>query len=182
MRSAGHSRRPTGGGAILHHEELTYGLALPAGTPWDAAEGWLCRFHHAVAAALLHFRVEARVVSEGEDQQFGPFFCFQHQTPGDLLVADQKVVGSAQRRPHGATLQHGSILLRRSPLASALPGIADLTGVCPTVPELEQAIVEELVRTTEWSFEPGHWTTAERRAVAELDREKYRTAEWNEKR
>ena len=63
----------------------------------------------------------------GEEKKLGPFLCFQHQTPGDLLVAGHKVVGSAQRRPHGATMQHGSILLRRSPHAPALPGIADLS-------------------------------------------------------
>src|SRR5262245_39757909 len=27
-------RRPTGGAAILHHLEITYALALPAGPPW----------------------------------------------------------------------------------------------------------------------------------------------------
>src|SRR5436190_6027688 len=31
-------RRPTGGAAILHHRELTYALALPAGTPWHTEE------------------------------------------------------------------------------------------------------------------------------------------------
>src|SRR5258708_29095839 len=52
-------RRPTGGDAILHHHELTYALALPAGPPWHSAESWLCRFHHAIAAALRQFGVEA---------------------------------------------------------------------------------------------------------------------------
>src|SRR5688500_10259595 len=55
-------RRPTGGAAILHHLELTYGLALPAGPPWDAPEGWLCRFHRAIAGALKQFGVSAQVV------------------------------------------------------------------------------------------------------------------------
>ena len=78
-------RRPTGGAAILHHHELTYALALPAGPPWHTSESWLCRIHHAVAAALRRLGVETQAVVCGEEKQLGPFLCFQHQTPGDLL-------------------------------------------------------------------------------------------------
>jgi lipoyl(octanoyl) transferase len=175
-------RRPTGGAAILHHHEITYGLALPAGRPWHSAESWLCRFHHAVAAALLGFGVEARAVACGEEQKLGPVLCFLHQTPGDLLVNGKKVVGSAQRRPHGATMQHGSLLLRQSPHAPALPGMAELAGVGIGGSELADAIVAELTRATGWTFEAGDWTEAERRAAVELERDKYATAAWNEKR
>lgn len=175
-------RRPTGGDAILHHHELTYALALPAGPPWHTAENWLCRFHHAIQAALRRFGVEASAVACGEEQRLGPFLCFQHQTPADLRIAGHKVAGSAQRRPHGAMLQHGSILLRRSPHARELPGISDLTGKAVEGADLERAIVAELAAATGWTFEPGEWTDDERWAAAELERDKYATTEWNEKR
>jgi lipoate-protein ligase A len=175
-------RRPTGGAAILHHLELTYALALPAGPPWHSSESWLCRFHHAVAAALKSFGVESRAVVCGEEKKLGPFLCFQHQTPGDLLVAGHKVVGSAQRRPHGATMQHGSILLRRSPNAPALPGIVDLSMTPIDNADLERRIVAELKRETGWTFEADDWTVDERHDAAELEGEKYGTAAWNEKR
>jgi lipoyl(octanoyl) transferase len=182
LEDAAWVRRPTGGAAILHHLELTYSLALPAGPPWHSTESWLCRFHQAVAAALGQFGVESWLMAQGAEKTLGPFLCFLHQTPGDVLVNGHKVVGSAQRRPRGAIMQHGSILLRQSALTPALPGIAELSGACPTVPELEQAIVTELARITEWEFEPAYWTAAERRTMAELVRTKYATAEWNEKR
>jgi lipoyl(octanoyl) transferase len=175
-------RRPTGGAAILHHHEITYGLALPAGAPWHTAESWLCRFHHAVAAALKRLGVESRAVACGEERKLGPFLCFLHQTPGDLLVSGHKVVGSAQRRPHGATMQHGSLLLRQSPHTPSLPGIAELSGVTIPGPELAAAIVAELGRQTAWGFEPDGWTDAELGAAAELERDKYAAAGWNEKR
>jgi lipoate-protein ligase A len=175
-------RRPTGGDAILHHHELTYAQALPAGPPWHTSESWICRFHHAVGAALRRFGVEAGAVGCGEEQRLGPFLCFQHQTPADLRIAGHKVAGSAQRRPHGAMLQHGSILLRRSPHAPELPGIADLSGVTVEGPALEWAIVADLAKETGWTFEPADWTADERQWAAELERDKYATAAWNEKR
>lgn len=175
-------RRPTGGDAILHHHELTYCLTLPAGPPWHTSESWLCRMHHAIGAGLRQFGIEASAVACGQEQRLGPFLCFQHQTPADLRIGGHKVVGSAQRRPHGAMMQHGSILLRTSPHAPSLPGIAELAGVSLTIRELERAIVAELVKATGWTFEPTDWTADERQAAAELERDKYATAAWNEKR
>jgi lipoate-protein ligase A len=175
-------RRPTGGDAILHHHELTYCLALPAGPPWHTAESWLCRFHHAVGTALRRFGVETQAVACGQEQRLGPFLCFQHQTPADLRIAGQKVAGSAQRRPHGAMMQHGSILLRTSPHAPAVPGIAELSGVTIDLSDLEVALVAALATETGWTMEPSDWTAAERRTVADLERDKYATAAWNEKR
>jgi lipoate-protein ligase A len=175
-------RRPTGGDAILHHHELTYCLALPAGPPWHTSESWLCRMHHAIAAALRQLRVETQAVVCGQEQRLGPFLCFQHQTAADLRIAGHKVVGSAQRRPHGAMMQHGSILLRTSPHAPELPGITDLTGVEIAIPGLQQAIVDALARETGWSFVPDAWTGREWLDAVDLEREKYATAAWNEKR
>lgn len=175
-------RRPTGGDAILHHHELTYALALPAGPPWHTSESWLCRFHHAIGAALRTFGVETGAVSCGEEQRLGPFLCFHHQTPADLRIAGHKVAGSAQRRPHGAMLQHGSILLRQSPRAPELPGIAELSGVTIDGVALGQAIATELAKGTGWTFEPADWTDEERRWAAELERDKYANMTWNGKR
>jgi lipoate-protein ligase A len=175
-------RRPTGGAAILHHLEITYALALPAGPPWHNAENWICRMHHAIAAALHLFDVNATAVACGEEQKLGPHLCFLHQTPADLRINGHKVVGSAQRRPHGATMQHGSILLRRSPRAPSLPGICDLAGRDVNPSDLERGIVAELSTATRWTFESNDWSEVERNAAIELERTKYATREWNEKR
>jgi len=175
-------RRHTGGAAILHDREITYALALPAGSPWHTTESWICRFHHAVTAALNRFGVKSRSVACGEEKKLGPYLCFLHQTPGDLLVEGHKVVGSAQRRPHGALLQHGSILLRRSEHAPAVPGIVDLSGMNAAGPEFQKEIVAALAAETGWTFEPSDWTDAENRHAAELVRDKYGTLAWNERR
>src|SRR4051812_15493101 len=49
-------RRATGGGAIVHHHELTYALALP---PGRGGAGWPCRMHDIIRAALGSFGVSA---------------------------------------------------------------------------------------------------------------------------
>ena len=68
----------------------------------------------------------------GEPSSFGavrqPFLCFQRRAPGDVLVAGEKVAGSAQRRCRGAVLQHGSVLLARSPAAPELLGLKELAA------------------------------------------------------
>src|SRR5438067_8081783 len=39
-------RRPSGGAALVHHLEVTYALALPAGADWQpAGVSWLGRLH-----------------------------------------------------------------------------------------------------------------------------------------
>jgi lipoate-protein ligase A len=182
LRDVAYVRRPTGGAAILHHLEITYALALPAGPPWHNSENWICRMHYAIAGALRRFEVNASPVVCGEEQKLGPHLCFLHQTPADLRINGHKVVGSAQRRPRGATMQHGSILLRRSPYAPKLPGIYDLAGRDLDSNELASAIVAELSAATGWAFEPKDWTDAERRAADEIERTKYATREWNNKR
>jgi lipoyl(octanoyl) transferase len=68
-----------------------------------------------------------------------PFLCFQRRSPGDLVMraksglgldadAWHKILGSAQRRRHGAVLQHGSLLWGRSNYAPELPGVSELAG------------------------------------------------------
>lgn len=174
-------RRQTGGATIVHHRELTYALALPSGPLWHNSESWLCRFHHALTQVLSGFGVVTRSVVCGEEQKLGPQLCFLHQTPADLKIEGHKVVGSAQRRPHGALLQHGSILLERSPHTPHLPGIAELSGVKIDPIELRTAIVNYFGISEGWLFESGEWLPAEHEWAADSVRTKYGTEAWNRK-
>ncbi len=145
-------RRATGGGAIVHDAELTYCLALAEGHPLASrAEALYRASHAAIARALASCGVAAEptgvaaVAGEAFSREAEePFLCFQRRGPFDLLVERVKVVGSAQRRRHGAAIQHGSVLLARSPHAPELPGIGELTGGAPTAQRLAEAMAREL--------------------------------------
>ncbi|MBX9580672.1 MAG: lipoate--protein ligase family protein [Gemmataceae bacterium] len=176
-------RRATGGAAIVHHHELTYALALPAGKEWQGAEPWACRFHHLVRDVLAGAGVKARAVVCGEEQKLGEVLCFLHQTAGDLLIDGSKVAGSAQRKRRGALLQHGSILLGRSEFAPSVPGIDDLAGRGVSTPgELAGRLAAALAADLECEVIPADWTPAELARVPAVRAGVYANRAWNEKR
>jgi lipoate-protein ligase A len=173
-------RRLTGGAAIVHHHELTYALALPAGRPWQTpGASWINRWHEIVRTVLAGFGIRAALCRE--EVRLGEVLCFLHHTPGDLLIGSAKVAGSAQRKRSGALLQHGSILLAQSPATPALPGITELSGSTLPVELLWPALVEEFNRATAWPIEAGNWTAEEEQAIAEL-LPRYDSPGWNKRR
>jgi lipoate-protein ligase A len=119
-------RRLSGGGAILHHREITYSCCIPGGHPLAGEPTLLYeQIHRRICEVLAEFGLSAepRGAHEGGEK---PFLCFARGDRRDLVCQGFKVVGSAQRRRGAGVLQHGSILLRRSPLLPEFPGLLDL--------------------------------------------------------
>jgi len=175
-------RRASGGGAIMHHHELTYCLALPAELATRKAGSWLCRVHDAIRSTLSTYGVAASGVSCGEDKKLGSFLCFQHQTPADLLIGGHKIVGSAQRKRRGAVMQHGSILLQRSPLAPVLPGVGELAQVQIDAFDLATRLAATLQAETGWQFDPDELDAGELSRVPDVVRDTFAADEWNHRR
>lgn len=126
-------RRLTGGGAILHDQELTYSVLIPASHPLHADPYRLYEtVHRGIIALLTDCGATARLRSDVPfEQTEDGFLCFLRRDPNDVVTDSRsgrtdKVIGSAQRRRKGTILQHGSILLRQSALTTELPGICDL--------------------------------------------------------
>ena len=135
-------RRKTGGGAIVHDHELTYSILIPKrdDRPTKGHNELLYRaIHWAVADSLIALGWNARFSEacknktsctmktiNGKNQE--PFLCFLRRTPIDLVVGDDKILGSAQRRSAAGLLQHGSFLLRRSQSALELSGLLDASN------------------------------------------------------
>ena len=175
---AGHStsqaiaavRRSTGGGAIVHHFDWTYSVAMPAallGPSVGAASAVYDAVHSEVVSWLRENGVEASQVRAEEtcapkDGKCA-FLCFQRRSVGDVVADGFKLLGSAQRRRYGGLLQHGSLLLGESPHAPELPGIAEvksngrltnLTGDNQVLDQLAWRIADKIGSIWGVSFDP----------------------------
>ena len=123
-------RRPTGGGALWHDLEVTYAVVVPSTHPAVRPSRSLYRvIHQAIADHLRSRGIPAArrgEVDPGGNPANRPFLCFTDRDSDDIIFRNVKLVGSAQRRRSGAILQHGSLLLGRSPTTPGLPGLCDL--------------------------------------------------------
>ena len=110
-------KRPTGGRAILHAEEITYSGVIPVAFGLSPRE-----VYNKISVALtrgLALYNPALVKSELEDLQ--PNFsdllkqpqgslCFASTAKSEVKFGGKKLIGSAQRKLKNIILQHGSIL------------------------------------------------------------------------
>jgi lipoate-protein ligase A len=105
-------RRPTGGKAVWHDDEVTYAVAAPIAL-FGSLRNAYCEIHSRLAQALRTLGVAATLAPYGAPVRpsDGPTSCFASPVGGEILVGGRKLVGSAQVRRAGAFLQHGSILL-----------------------------------------------------------------------
>lgn len=106
-------RRPTGGRAVLHHRELTYGVVMPVRSHGGVREAYLA-LNRALRRGLASVGVPAEIAGESGTGRTpapdaGP--CFRAPAPGELVARGRKLVGSAQARMGRVLLQHGSILV-----------------------------------------------------------------------
>jgi lipoate-protein ligase A len=177
-------RRQTGGGAILHDRELTYSLALPCAHPLAGdATSLYEAVHDALILVLASNGLAARrLATAGEVSAAPPFLCFERRSVGDVLIADVKICGSAQRRRRGAILQHGSLLLARSPFAPQLHGLDEL-GDNPIEPgELIDTWRRAIGQSLGLAFEAGQLSPGEIASCVRLEREKYAHVDWTARR
>jgi len=106
-------RRPTGGRAILHGDELTYSFSAKTDRG-PFSHGLLDsykRISMAFLIALTKIGVRAGAKNEREKGRVlsrSPL-CFQSSSFGEILVENKKLVGSAQKRWDNGLLQQGSI-------------------------------------------------------------------------
>ncbi|OYD09997.1 octanoyltransferase [Paludifilum halophilum] len=118
-RGLGFVRRPTGGRAVLHDQEVTYSVIVAEDYP-DMPTS-VTQSYRVISTGLLEgFRrlnLKAEMVpmeSEEEKARYasmGSAACFDSPSNYELVVEGRKVAGSAQTRQKGVILQHGSILL-----------------------------------------------------------------------
>ncbi len=188
-------RRPTGGRAILHIDELTYSVAAPLTEPRVRGDVLTScqRISQGLLAALDLLGVRKAAVHQQKPPAAPGPVCFE--TPGEfeIVVDGRKLIGSAQARGQGALLQHG-----------AFPLTGDIARICrfltaPTDParvrarattlaevlerevswdEAAQAVAEGFTRALGIQLEAGELTPWEVEMAYRLRQEKYAAEEW----
>jgi lipoate-protein ligase A len=108
-------RRPTGGRAILHTDELTYSIIAPLSDP--RVSGGVLESYQRLSRALLtalrslNIHAETHPINQlGENQRFGAV-CFEVPSNYEIVVQGKKLIGSAQARRKNVMLQHGTLPL-----------------------------------------------------------------------
>ena len=173
-------RRHSGGGAIIHDRELTYSLIVPDAARWGPKAAELYQHIHGELVRLYReWGAMAELSTEKHDKAF---LCFQRRAIGDILVGAAKVTGSAQRRHRGVTLQHGSILLKRSPAAPELDGMEDLLGKTLAIEQVIQACIKTLSSAVSAEFLESDYHASERSGIKALAVERFARAEWTKRR
>jgi lipoate-protein ligase A len=107
-------RRPTGGRAILHIDELTYSVIAPPDDP-RVAGSLLESYNHLAVALLaavhsLGLPVEMKEGSSPIRETPNPV-CFEVPSAYEITFQGKKLIGSAQARRKEGVLQHGSLPL-----------------------------------------------------------------------
>jgi lipoate-protein ligase A len=141
-------RRPTGGRAVLHAEELTYSVAVPEGR-LGAPRATYLAINRALVAGLRRLGVAAELQARGMRRAATPSLapCFREPAEGEVVVGGRKLVGSAQWRERGVILQHGSLLL-----AGDQRAVTELLREPPREPDEPPAVLaDSLSPLPEWS-------------------------------
>jgi lipoate-protein ligase A len=179
-------RRSTGGGALWHHREITYAVVIPKTHPLARRSTDLYRAVHA-AIARVFATIGITAGRRGDRLEESPrapkpFLCFADRDPEDLVSGTVKLVGSAQRRRAGAVLQHGSILLERSPTTPELAGASDLAVSALDPIQWSASLLSAIPQALGFERQEDSFSAEERRLAAGLATEVYRDPGWTRKR
>ena len=199
-------RRPTGGRAILHTDELTYAVTAAADEP--RVSGSLMDAYLRLSNALLNGlqRVGLHADKAAGNVRAGPNVsaaCFEVPSAYEITANGRKLIGSAQSRRAGYVLQHGSLPLvgdigrlvdvlalpdedrarLRAELVSRACTLAEAMGLPENDPSLDfkhvaQSIIQGFGELLTLSFKPAQPSPAELRRTAALIREQFANPEW----
>jgi lipoate-protein ligase A len=180
-------RRPTGGRAVWHADELTYALAVPADALGGLRESYR-EIHRMLLLALDRLGVPAELAPDGRPAPLDAGACFAAPAGGEIVAGGRKLVGSAQLREGAALLQHGSILLAgRQDLVRDLTlgggpsdrsgSLAEATGHSPALREVADAVATAAAERWGGAWEPGP-VSGDLLAEAARHEPTFRSPEW----
>jgi len=179
-------RRATGGGAILHEDELTYSMAADMGDmPFAETNTDAYRvFHEIIIAALAGFGISAserggmKLESDGGPAEY----CFAKSASMDVVADGRKIAGSAQRRRGNRILMHGSIFLGPNRLVPEAASVSSLAGRRIGYEEFAVAFVSRARKNLGVEMISDMLTETEKKIAVEIASGKYSSGEWTRKK
>jgi lipoate-protein ligase A len=196
-------RRPTGGKAILHVDELTYAVI----GPWEDPRltGSLMDSYQRISRALIQaLEALGLPVKVHQGRNLGANqepVCFENPSDFEITVGGKKIIGSAQARKKEGVLQHGSLPLNgdltritrvlrypsardRREAAAALPGKAQtVSGVLDRAVSWNQAaeaFVEGFQAALQLNLVQEDLTDREQAAARELVKSRFGNPDWTQ--
>ena len=199
-------RRPTGGRAILHVDELTYSVIALQSEPrvkGGVLESYL-RLSQALLEALriLGLNPQANEITSAQNSKAPNPVCFEVPSNYEITVNGKKLIGSAQARRKEGLLQHGALPLygdlARIITALSFPNsaaqqeaeqrlLAHATtverelGYTPLWEQASLAFQEAFEQVLNINLEPAQLSEAEIKQAEALVREKYAHPSWTER-
>lgn len=190
-------RRPTGGRAILHCDELTYSVIAPENEP--RVQGGITESYRRLSQGLLAgLRILGADVFQPQEEkvlnaQQGAA-CFDTPSNYEITVEGKKLIGSAQVRRRGQVLQHGALplygdldrifaCLRSSAGCRSLRDRAitleQALGRAVSFEEVAQALAQGFSQALNLDLVENTLSEYELRLAEQLYHTRYTTDEWN---
>ena len=199
-------RRPTGGRAILHVDELTYAIIAPETEPRVAGgvlQSYL-RLSQALLEALRLIGLSPKAnEKDSEDKSSKPNpVCFEVPSNYEITVQGRKLIGSAQARRKEGILQHGALPLygdltriitalnfkdddsrgrAKSRLLDHATTVEEELGYRPTWAQASKAFRKAFDSTLNLDLVRGELTVREKARAEQLITEKYANASWTKR-
>jgi len=201
-------RRPTGGRAVLHKNELTYSVTIPL----SILPGKLLETYKVLSTALTEglklVGLPAQLTPAKKKLETNSAACFDVASSYEINSDGKKLIGSAQTRRGEALLQHGSIPLfdynKQLTSLFSLPSnrkkaLERILGQKATsleqegfpcseeayldnIPQLEKAIIKGFEKTLDINFSAGRISKEEEEFAQKLEKEKYLYLDWKKER
>ncbi len=202
-------RRPTGGRAILHTDELTYSIIAPMDEP--RVRGGVMESYQQLSAGLLAGLAQLGL-NVRADKEYSPAeaasvkgpVCFEVPSNYEITVGTggqpRKLLGSAQVRKQGVVLQHGTLPLTgdigricdalvfdseaerqrvRARVRARATTVADVIGREVSWSAAAAALAQGFAKALNLTWQPASLAPAEAALAEQLRVEKYATDAWN---
>lgn len=200
-------RRPTGGRAILHTDELTYAVIGSQEDPLLA--GSVLESYRRLSVALLETLKRMEIIADQVEIK-NPIsahmkdypVCFEVPSNYEITVQGKKLIGSAQARRKKSFLQHGTLPLSgdltRIVQVLQYPDETERTDAAERLLEHATTVESVLGFKGDWwiaaqvmisafnkalnlDLEPGSLTLVEGQRAYELYKQKYNHPSWTQK-